>query len=90
MSTMDIIKLHGGEPANFLNLQGSAIQDQIDQGFKIITSDPKVECVLITFLADHAVCDRRDAFVPTVHVFRHLVLSGVTRSLLLLYKPLRN
>lgn len=42
MATMDIIKLHGGEPANFLDVGGGATASAVKEAFKIITSDPKV------------------------------------------------
>ena len=42
MATMDIIKLHGGSPANFLDVGGGATAQQVKEAFKIITSDPKV------------------------------------------------
>lgn len=42
MATMDIIKLHGGEPANFLDVGGGATAQQVKEAFKIITADPKV------------------------------------------------
>jgi succinyl-CoA synthetase beta subunit len=42
MATMDIIKLHGGEPANFLDVGGGASAQQVSEAFKILTSDPRV------------------------------------------------
>ena len=42
MSTMDIIKLHGGSPANFLDVGGGATVEQVTEAFRIITSDAKV------------------------------------------------
>ena len=42
MATMDIIKLHGGEPANFLDVGGGASEKQVEEAFKILTADPKV------------------------------------------------
>lgn len=42
MATMDIINLHGGNPANFLDVGGGATASQVKEAFKIITSDPKV------------------------------------------------
>ena len=42
MATMDIVKLHGGSPANFLDVGGGATANQVKEAFKIITSDPKV------------------------------------------------
>ncbi|XP_066158377.1 succinate--CoA ligase [GDP-forming] subunit beta, mitochondrial [Euwallacea fornicatus] len=47
MATMDIIKLYGGEPANFLDVGGSVKEDQVLAAFKIITSDPSVKAILV-------------------------------------------
>jgi len=43
MATMDIIKLHGGEPANFLDVGGGATPAQVTEAFRLITADPKVK-----------------------------------------------
>ena len=45
MATMDIIKLHGGEPANFLDIGGGATIDQVKAAFKIISEDKKVHFI---------------------------------------------
>lgn len=47
MATMDIIKLHGGDPANFLDVGGGVKEDQVKAAFKIITSDDNVKAVLV-------------------------------------------
>lgn len=47
MATMDIIKLHGGDPANFLDVGGGVKEDQVRAAFKIITSDEKVKAILV-------------------------------------------
>ncbi|MBM3184279.1 MAG: succinate--CoA ligase subunit beta, partial [Chlamydiae bacterium] len=47
MATMDVIKLFGGEPANFLDVGGGASKEKVAAGFKIILSDPKVKAILI-------------------------------------------
>lgn len=47
MSTMDLIKLHGGEPANFLDVGGGANVDQVTEAFRILTSDKNVKAVLV-------------------------------------------
>ncbi|KAL7288722.1 hypothetical protein TKK_0017447 [Trichogramma kaykai] len=47
MATMDIIKLHGGSPANFLDVGGSVKEDQVYQAFRILTEDPKVKSILV-------------------------------------------
>ena len=57
MATMDIIKLHGGEPANFLDVGGDASLEQVTQAFKIILSDPKVKTVLINIFGGIMKCD---------------------------------
>jgi len=47
MATMDIIKLYGGEPANFLDVGGSVKTEQVTEAFRIITSDPNVKAILV-------------------------------------------
>jgi succinyl-CoA synthetase beta subunit len=47
MATMDIIKLHGGEPANFLDVGGGASQERVEQAFRILLADKRVKAVLI-------------------------------------------
>lgn len=47
MATMDIIKLNGGSPANFLDVGGSVKEDQVLKAFQILTSDPNVKCILV-------------------------------------------
>lgn len=47
MATMDIIKLHGGDPANFLDVGGSVKEEQVAAAFKILTADEKVKSVLV-------------------------------------------
>jgi len=58
MSTMDIIKLAGGEPANFLDVGGGANVDTVRDGFKIILSDPNVKAILINIFGGIVRCDR--------------------------------
>ena len=50
MSTMDIIQLHGGSPANFLDVGGGATAEQVKEAFKLITSDTKVSYILLYHL----------------------------------------
>ena len=57
MATMDIIKLAGGEPANFLDVGGGANAEQIRSAFKILMSDPKVKAVLINIFGGILRCD---------------------------------
>lgn len=56
MSTMDIIKLHGGEPANFLDVGGGANTQQVTEAFRIILSDPNVKAVLVNIFGGIARC----------------------------------
>ena len=58
MSTMDIIKLFGSEPANFLDVGGSASQEAVQNAFRILVSDPKVKAVLINIFGGIARTDR--------------------------------
>ena len=58
MSTMDIIKLAGGEPANFLDVGGGANVDTVRNGFNIILSDPNVKAILINIFGGIVRCDR--------------------------------
>jgi succinyl-CoA synthetase beta subunit len=57
MSTMDLIKLHGGEPANFLDVGGGANVDQVTEAFKIILSDSNVKAVLVNIFGGIMKCD---------------------------------
>ena len=58
MGTMDIIKLYGGEPANFLDVGGVANPETVANGFRIIMSDPNVKAVLINIFGGIVRCDR--------------------------------
>ena len=58
MATMDIIKLHGGEPANFLDVGGVANAETVAHGFKIILSDKNVKSILINIFGGIVRCDR--------------------------------
>ena len=57
MATMDIIKFHGGDPANFLDVGGGAPKDRVIQAFKIILSDPNVRGILVNVFAGINRCD---------------------------------
>ncbi|MEZ6043456.1 MAG: ADP-forming succinate--CoA ligase subunit beta [Planctomycetaceae bacterium] len=57
MSTMDLIKLHGGEPANFLDVGGGANVDQVTEAFRIILSDSNVKAVLVNIFGGIMRCD---------------------------------
>ncbi len=58
MATMDMIKLSGGEPANFLDVGGTANAETVEAGFKIIMSDPNVKAILINIFGGIVRCDR--------------------------------
>lgn len=57
MGTMDIVKLHGGDPANFLDVGGGATKERVSEAFKIILSDDKVKAVLINIFGGIVRCD---------------------------------
>jgi succinyl-CoA synthetase beta subunit len=57
MATMDIIKLHGGAPANFLDVGGGATKERVTAAFKLLLSDPKVEGVLVNIFGGIMRCD---------------------------------
>lgn len=57
MSTMDIIKYHGGEPANFLDVGGGANKDQVTEAFRILLSDKRVKAVLVNIFGGIMKCD---------------------------------
>ncbi|MEM7438470.1 MAG: ADP-forming succinate--CoA ligase subunit beta [Pseudomonadota bacterium] len=57
MATMDIIKLHGAEPANFLDVGGGATTEKVTEAFKIITSDPNVKGILVNIFGGIMRCD---------------------------------
>ena len=57
MATMDIIKLYGAEPANFLDVGGGASREKVTAAFKIITADPKVKGILINIFGGIMKCD---------------------------------
>ncbi len=58
MSTMDIVKLHGGEPANFLDVGGSASEEAVTEAFRIILSDCKVQGILVNIFGGIMQCDK--------------------------------
>lgn len=57
MSTMDVIKLHGGEPANFLDVGGGADQEKVTNAFKLILKDPQVKAILVNIFGGIMKCD---------------------------------
>jgi succinyl-CoA synthetase beta subunit len=54
---MDLIKLHGGQPANFLDVGGGATAERVAEAFKIILSDPKVRAILVNIFGGIVRCD---------------------------------
>jgi succinyl-CoA synthetase beta subunit len=58
MATMDIIKLHGSMPANFLDVGGAASSERVEQAFRILLSDKNVKAVLINIFGGIVRCDR--------------------------------
>jgi succinyl-CoA synthetase beta subunit len=57
MSTMDIIKYHGGDPANFLDVGGGANKEQVTEAFRILLADPRVRAVLVNIFGGIMKCD---------------------------------
>ena len=57
MATMDIIKLHGGQPANFLDVGGGATTERVTNAFKLITSSPDVKAILVNIFGGIVRCD---------------------------------
>ena len=57
MATMDLIKLHGGEPANFLDVGGGADEAKVEAAFSIILKDPAVKAVFVNIFGGIAKCD---------------------------------
>lgn len=77
MATMDIIKLEGGEPANFLDVGGGVREEQVSQAFRILTSDPRVKAILVNVFGGIvncgtiangivAACKKTDIKIPLV------------------------
>lgn len=57
MATMDIIQMHGASPANFLDVGGSANEQQVEQAFRLLTSDPRVQALLVNIFGGIMQCD---------------------------------
>ena len=57
MATMDLIKLHGGEPANFLDVGGGATAERVTAAFELILSNPKVRAILVNIFGGIVRCD---------------------------------
>jgi succinyl-CoA synthetase beta subunit len=79
MATMDIVKLAGGEPANFLDVGGGASAEQIENAFRILTSDRSVKAVLINIFGGILRCDRlAEGVIQAVRAL-HITLPIVIR-----------
>ncbi len=57
MATMDLIKLHGGQPANFLDVGGGATAERVTEAFKLILSNPNVRAILVNIFGGIVRCD---------------------------------
>jgi succinyl-CoA synthetase beta subunit len=57
MATMDVIKLYGGEPANFLDVGGGATKERVTEAFKLILVEPKVKAILVNIFGGIVRCD---------------------------------
>jgi succinyl-CoA synthetase beta subunit len=57
MASLDIITLHGGSPANFLDVGGGATAEQVTEAFKIISKDPKASCIMVNIFGGIMRCD---------------------------------
>jgi succinyl-CoA synthetase beta subunit len=80
MATMDIIKLYGGEPANFLDVGGGASQDAVKNAFRLLVSDPKVRAVLINIFGGIARTDRiARGVVGAIEELGHVEVPVVVR-----------
>lgn len=79
MATMDIIKHHGGAPANFLDVGGGASQERVEQAFRILLSDPSVKAVLINIFGGIVRCDMIAAGVVAAARRLHVSVPIVVR-----------
>ena len=68
MATMDIIKLHGGEPANFLDVGGGATKERVAEAFKLIASDEQVRAILVNIFGGIVRCDLiAEGIIAAIH-----------------------
>ena len=80
MATMDIIKFSGGEPANFLDVGGSANAKRVEEAFRIILKDPAVKAILINIFGGIVRCDRvAQGVVDAYHAFGVLPVPLIVR-----------
>ena len=77
MATMDIVKLAGGEPANFLDVGGGASPEQIENAFRILSSDPTVKAVFINVFGGILRCDRlAEGLIAAIRKLGHHAPGG--------------
>ena len=81
MSTMDIIKLYGGEPANFLDVGGSADGDQMTEAVKLLNNDEEVKAIFVNIFGGILKCD-----VLTQSILNAAKLVGLTKPIVLRLK----
>ena len=80
MATMDIIKLSGGEPANFLDVGGTANAQTVEAGFRIILKDPNVKAILINIFGGIVRCDRvAEGVVEAYHTIGEIKIPVIVR-----------
>merc|ERR1719461_1536998 len=79
MATMDIIKMYGAEPANFLDVGGGATAEQVEKAFQILTSDAKVQGILINIFGGIMKCDTIATGVVTAATNMKLTIPLVVR-----------
>ncbi|WP_135466658.1 ADP-forming succinate--CoA ligase subunit beta [Crenalkalicoccus roseus] len=79
MATMDIIKLYGSSPANFLDVGGTATAERVTQAFRIITSDPNVKAILVNIFGGIAKCDMIATGIVEATKTLHLKVPLVVR-----------
>lgn len=79
MATMDIIKLAGGEPANFLDVGGGATAEQVTAAFKLILADPKVRAILVNIFGGIMKCDTIAQGIVTAAKEIHIQVPVVVR-----------
>jgi succinyl-CoA synthetase beta subunit len=80
MATMDIIKLSGGEPANFLDVGGTANAQTVEAGFRIILKDPNVKAILINIFGGIVRCDRvAEGVVEAYHSIGKIDIPVIVR-----------
>lgn len=80
MATMDIIKLSGGDPANFLDVGGTANAETVEAGFRIILKDPNVKAILINIFGGIVRCDRvAQGVVDAYHSVGNITVPVIVR-----------